>query len=207
MKTARIAIAIIIALAGAALAWRVCEGLHVETDVLALVETEHSGSLMELAAGRARQGQLLLEGGDEEQLVKVANVLSEQFKLNTAVDFQKTLRYLAPRTRGLVSAETRELLRAGKFKDVANASAARLFGPVPPLFSVKDDPFLLATDYAMSMQSNLAPGWSLKDGYPVCERGDRHFLLMQCGDLSLEKAEEIMLGAERINGSFAAGFA
>ena len=73
MKTARIAIAIIIALAGAALAWRVCEGLHVETDVLALVETEHSGSLMELAAGRARQGQLLLEGGDEEQLVKVAN--------------------------------------------------------------------------------------------------------------------------------------
>ena len=207
MKTARIAIAIIIALAGAALAWRVCEGLRVETDVLALVETEHSGSLMELAAGRARQGQLLLEGGDEEQLVKVANVLSEQFKLNTAVDFQKTLRYLAPRTRGLVSAETRELLRAGKFKDVANASAARLFGPVPPLFSVKDDPFLLATDYAMSMQSNLAPGWSLKDGYPVCERGDRHFLLMQCGDLSLEKAEEIMLGAERINGSFAAGFA
>ena len=207
MKTARIAIAIIIALAGAALAWRVCEGLRVETDVLALVETEHSGSLMELAAGRARQGQLLLEGGDEEQLVKVANVLSEQFKLNTAVDFQTTLRYLAPRTRGLVSAETRELLRAGKFKDVANASAARLFGPVPPLFSVKDDPFLLATDYAMSMQSNLAPGWSLKDGYPVCERGDRHFLLMQCGDLSLEKAEEIMLGAERINGSFAAGFA
>ena len=207
MKTARIAIAIIIALAGAALAWRVCEGLRVETDVLALVETEHSGSLMELAAGRARQGQLLLEGGDEEQLVKVANVLSEQFKLNTAVDFQKTLRYLAPRTRGLVSAETRELLRAGKFKEVANASAARLFGPVPPLFSVKDDPFLLATDYAMSMQSNLAPGWSLKDGYPVCERGDRHFLLMQCGDLSLEKAEEIMQGAERINGSFAAGFA
>ncbi len=207
MKTARIAIAIIIALAGAALAWRVCEGLRVETDVLALVETEHSGSLMELAAGRARQGQLLLEGGDEEQLVKVANVLSEQFKLNTAVDFQKTLRYLAPRTRGLVSAETRELLRADKFKEVANASAARLFGPVPPLFSVKDDPFLLATDYAMSMQSNLAPGWSLKDGYPVCERGDRHFLLMQCGDLSLEKAEEIMLGAERINGSFAAGFA
>ena len=207
MKTARIALAVLIACAAAALAWRVCEGLRVETDVLALVETEHSGSLMELAAGRARKGQLLLEGGDEEQLVKVANALSEQFKLNAAVDFQKTLRYLAPRTRGLVSAETRELLRAGKFKDVANASAARLFGPVPPLFSVKDDPFLLATDYAMSMQSNLAPGWSLKDGYPVCERGDRHFLLMQCGDLSLEKAEEIMQGAERINGSFAAGFA
>ena len=188
MKTARIAIAVIIALAGAALAWRVCEGLRVETDVLALVETEHSGSLMALAAGRARQGQLLLGGSDEEQLVKVANVLSEQFKLNTAVDFQKTLRYLAPHTRGLISAETRELLRAGKFKDVANASAARLFGPVPPLFSVKEDPFLLATDYAMSMQSNLAPGWSLRGGYPVCERGDRHFLLMQCGDLSLEKA-------------------
>ena len=207
MKTARIAIAIVIALAGAALAWRVCEGLGVETDVLALVETEHSGSLMELAAGRARQGQLLLEGGDEEQLVKVANVLCEQFGLNSAVDFKKTLRYLAPRTRGLVSDETRELLRAGKFKDVANASAARLFGPVPPLFSVKDDPFLLATDYAMSMQSNLAPGWSLNGGYPVCERGGRRFLLMQCGDLSLEKAEEIMQGAERINGAFVAGVA
>ena len=207
MKTARIVLAVLIALAGAALAWRVCEGLRVETDVLALVETEHSGSLMELAAGRARQGQLLLEGGDGERLVDAANGLCEKFGLNSAVDFQKTLRYLAPRTRGLVSAETRELLRAGRFKDVANASAARLFGPVPPLFSVKDDPFLLATDYAMSMQSNLAPGWSLKDGYPVCGRGDRHFLLMQCGDLSLEKAEEIMQGAERLNGSLAAGVA
>ena len=207
MKTARIVLAVLIACAAAVLAWRVCEGLRVETDVLALVSTENGGYLMELAAGRAKQGQLLLEGGDEERLVKVANNLCEQFKLDTAVDFQKTLRYLAPYTRGLVSAETRELLRAGKFRDVANASAARLFGPVPPLFSVKEDPFLLATDYAMSMQSNLAPGWSLKDGYPVCERGDRHFLLMQCGDLTLEKAEEIMQGAERVNGSFAAGVA
>ena len=207
MKTARLVLAVLVALAGAALAWRVCGGLRVETDVLALVETENSGSLMELAAGRARQGQLLLEGGDEERLVNVAHILCEKFGLDPAVDFQKTLRYLAPRTRGLVSAETRELLRAGKFKDVSDASAARLFGPVPPLFSVKDDPFLLATDSALSMQSNLAPGWSLKDGYPVCERGDRHFLLMPCGDLSLEKAEEIMQGAERVNGSFAAGVA
>ena len=207
MKTARLVLAVLVALAGVALAWRVCGGLRVETDVLALVETEHSGSLMELAAGRARQGQLLLEGGDEERLINVAHILREKFGLDSAVDFQKTLRFLAPRTRGLVSAETRELLRAGKFKDVSDASAARLFGPVPPLFSVKDDPFLLATDYALYMQSNLAPGWSLKDGYPVCERGDRHFLLMPCGDLSLEKAEEIMQGAERVNGSFAAGVA
>lgn len=205
MKTARLVLAALLALGATALVWRVCEGLRVETDVLALVETEHSGSLMELAAGRARQGQLLLEGGDEEQLVKAANDLCGQFGLNTAVDFQKTLRYLAPRTRGLVSAETRELLRVGKFTDVVHASAARLFGPVPPLFSVKDDPFLLATDYAMSMQSSLAPGWSLKDGYPVCERGDRHFLLISCGDLSFEKAEEIMQGAERITGSSADG--
>ena len=207
MKAARIAIAVLLALSAGALVWRAYDGLRVVPDVLALVSTGNSGYLMELAAGRARQGQLLLEGGDEEQLVKVANDLGKRFGLGSAVDFQKTLRHLAPHTRGLVSAETRELLRAGKFKEVANASAARLFGPAPPLFSVKDDPFLLATDYAMSMQSNLAPGWSLKDGYPVCERGDRHFLLMQCGDLSLEKAEEIMQGAERVNGSFAAGVA
>ena len=207
MKAARTAIATLVALAAAALAWRAHDGLRVVPDVLALVSTENSGSLMELAAGRARQGQLLLEGGDEEQLVKAANDLGKRFGLGSAVDFQKTLRHLATHTRGLVSAETRELLRAGKFKEVANASAARLFGPAPPLFSVKEDPFLLATDYAMSMQSNLAPGWSLKDGHPVCERGGIHFLLMQCGDLSLEKAEEIMQGAERVNGSFAAGAA
>ena len=207
MKAARIAIAVLLALSVGALVWRAYDGLRVVPDVLALVSTGNSGYLMELAAGRARQGQLLLEGSDEEQLVKVANDLGKRFGLGPAVDFQKTLRHLAPHTRGLVSAETRELLRAGKFKEVANASAARLFGPAPPLFSVKDDPFLLATDYAMSMQSNLAPGWSLKDGYPVCERGDRHFLLMQCGNLSLEKAEEIMQGAERVNGSFAAGVA
>ena len=62
MKTARIVLAVLIACAAAVLAWRVCEGLRVKTDVLALVSTENGGYLMELAAGRAKQGQLLLEG-------------------------------------------------------------------------------------------------------------------------------------------------
>jgi predicted LPLAT superfamily acyltransferase len=158
-----------------------------------------------MAAGRANQGQLLLESGDEDNLVNAANELARHFELGASVDFQKTLRNLAPLSRGLVSSETRALLLEGKYKDVAEASAARLFGPAPPLFSVKDDPFLLATDYAMSLQSNLAPGWSLKDGYPVCERNGRHYLLMQCGDVSYEKAESIRTRMEKFNGSFASG--
>ncbi|MDO5320337.1 MAG: hypothetical protein Q4G65_17045, partial [bacterium] len=107
-------------------------------------------------------------------------------------DLKSLLKFLDGRKAGLLSPETRQLLLDGKYAEVSTAAAARLFSPAPPLFSVKGDPFLLGTDYAMSLQTNLSPGWSLKDGYPACEREGRHFLLQMLdleGDVTAAVAQ------------------
>lgn len=207
MKGLRVAFGFLLAASVGVLAWRACGGLRVETDLTSLVSAESLPALRDVSAGRARQGRLLFEGPDADAVRAAADAFSSNLPARATFDLQATLRAFAGRTAGLLSAETRDLLRAGRYGEVATASAARLFGPVPPLFSVKDDPFLLATDYVLALQSNLSPGWSLRDGYPVCTRGGVHFLLvaLETEHLSLDAAEELRRRAEARNATAADG--
>ena len=135
----------------------------VETDLYALADTRHGGILRELADGMAGQGRVLLEGEDFGKLKEGAEAIRARFR-QPAGDFKETLKFLAEHRAGLLSPETRELLQAGKYKDVSDAAIARLYGFVPPLVSVKEDPFLLATDYMLSMQTRRTAGWTLREG-------------------------------------------
>ncbi len=94
-----------------------------------------------------------------------------------ANDFKNMLRFLDEHKAGLLAHETREQLLAGKYREVAQGALARLFSPVPRLLSVKDDPFLLATEYVTALQTGLAGDWTMRDGFLVCEREGRTFLL------------------------------
>ena len=135
----------------------------VETDLYALADTRHGGILRELADGMAGQGRVLLEGEDFGKLKEGAEAIRARFR-QPAGDFKKTLKFLAEHRAGLLSPEARELLQAGRYKDVSDAAIARLYGFVPPLVSVKEDPFLLATDYMLSMQARRTAGWTLREG-------------------------------------------
>ncbi len=177
MKGLRVAFALLLAAAAAVLAVRAREGLRVETDLASLAAPASERALCDVARGTAHQGRLLFEGPSAEAVQAAADAFFTNLP-QQRVDIKATLRGLAGHTAGLLSEETRALLRAGRTAEVANVAAARLFGPVPPLFSVKDDPFLLATDYVTSLQANLTPGWSLEGGRPVCAQGDRHYALV-----------------------------
>ncbi len=207
MKGLRVAFGLLLAASVGVLAWRACGGLRVETDLTSLVSAESLPALRDVSAGMARQGRLLFEGPDADAVRAAADAFSSNLPARATFDLRATLRAFAGRTAGLLSAETRDLLRAGRYGEVATASAARLFGPVPPLFSVKDDPFLLATDYVLALQSNLSPGWSLRDGYPVCTRDGVHFLLvaLETEYLSLDAAEDLRRRAEVRNATAADG--
>ena len=135
----------------------------VETDLYALADTRHGGILRELADGMAGQGRVLLEGEDFGKLKEAAEAIRARFR-QPAGDFKETLKFLAEHRAGLLSPEARELLQAGRYKDVSDAAIARLYGFVPPLVSVKEDPFLLATDYMLSMQARRTAGWTLREG-------------------------------------------
>ena len=207
MRGLRVAFGLLLAASVGVLAWRACGGLRVETDLTSLVSAENLPGLRDVSAGRTRQGRLLCEGPDADAVRAAADAFSSNLPACATFDLRATLRAFAGRTAGLLSAETRGLLRAGRYREVATASAARLFGPVPPLFSVKDDPFLLATDYVLALQSNLSPGWSLRDGYPVCTRDGVHFLLvaLETERLSLDAAEDLGRRVEARNATAADG--
>lgn len=207
MRGLRVAFGLLLAASVGVLAWRACGGLRVETDLTSLVSAENLPGLRDVSAGRTRQGRLLFEGPDADAVRAAADAFSSNLPACVTFDLRATLRAFAGRTAGLLSAETRGLLRAGRYREVATASAARLFGPVPPLFSVKDDPFLLATDYVLALQSNLSPGWSLRDGYPVCTRDGVHFLLvaLETERLSLDAAEDLRRRVEARNATAADG--
>lgn len=207
MRGLRVAFGLLLAASVGVLAWRACGGLRVETDLTSLVSAENLPGLRDVSAGRTRQGRLLFEGPDADAVRAAADAFSSNLPACATFDLRATLRAFAGRTAGLLSAETRGLLRAGRYREVATASAARLFGPVPPLFSVKDDPFLLATDYVLALQSNLSPGWSLRDGYPVCTRDGVHFLLvaLETERLSLDATEDLRRRVEARNATAADG--
>ena len=207
MRGLRVAFGLLLAASVGVLAWRACGGLRVETDLTSLVSAENLPGLRDVSADRTRQGRLLFEGPGADAVRAAAAAFSSNLPACATFDLRATLRAFAGRTAGLLSAETRGLLRAGRYREDATASAARLFGPVPPLFSVKDDPFLLATDYVLALQSNLSPGWSLRDGYPVCTRDGVHFLLvaLEAERLSLDAAEDLRRRVEARNATAADG--
>ena len=188
MKLLRAIFLVVLALAAGVLAVRLRGG--VETDLYGLADARQGGVLGEIARGMSGQGRVLIEGPDFEAVRRQAERVAVMFGGRTAPDFRETLRALDARKSGLLAPQTRALLLAGRFREVADGALARLFSPVPPLFSVKGDPFLLATDYATSLQTGLAGDWTLRDGYPVCERDGRFFLLLTF-DLSRRRPGEL----------------
>ena len=163
----------------------------VETDLLGLAAGQLDPATRALSQSTAAWGRVILEGTDFAALKQEADAVATQLGQSVAVDFPRTLQYLESRKRGLLAPATRQLLEQHKYDEVTAAALARLYGFGPPLFSVKRDPFLLGTDYAMSLQSNLSPGWSLREGYAVCEQEGRSYLLLSF-NLARVPAERVL---------------
>lgn len=138
----------------------------VETDLYGLVEGRGAGLLRAIASGTAQQGRFLLEGRSVDALAARAAGIRQRLKV-PPVDLSNTLETLTRHRAGLLAPAARARLAAGETRAVADAAVAGLFGLMPPLVSVKEDPFLLLTDYVMTFQKRLAPGWSLHQGDPV----------------------------------------
>ena len=179
-RTARGAFAVGIAGAAVSLA---CTCRHgVETDLYALLDPTRQGVLRALADNLGGQLRILLEGPDFASL----DAPAADFRANIAPHareepgtLRQTLAALAPRSGGLLTDETRARLQAGEFDEVARASATTLTsGFLAPLVSVKQDPYLLATDYLVHLQGRDGRGWSVHDGDLVCEKDGRCYRLL-----------------------------
>ena len=154
----------------------------VETDLYALLDSTRRNVLRALADNVGGQLRILLEGADFASLdapaVEFKEYMASHVRAETG-SITNTLAALAPRSGGLLTEETRALLLAGEYGAVAtNAATALTSGLLAPLVSVKEDPFLLATDYLTHFQARDNHGWSLRDGDPVREQDGRCYRLL-----------------------------
>lgn len=188
-RIARLGLVLVLAVCAVVLAQRLPRG--VETGLYGLADSGEADVLRGIASGLAGQGRVLLArtDGDLEQLSARAAEIRARLKQPPKVDYKETLAYLDGHKAGLLAPATRAQLAAGDFAAVADGAAARLFGLAPPLFSVKRDPFLLGTDYALALESNLADGWSLEAGDPVCEKDGATYLLVTLGLTHVPQAD------------------
>ena len=158
----------------------------VELDLYALLDSSRQNTLRALADHLGGQIRILLEGPDLASLDAPAADFKAYMGTRARteqVSITNTLATLASHSGGLLTDETRALLETGKFEEVATNSATALTtGFLAPLVSVKQDPYLLATDYLMQLQhhveSRVARGWSPRDGDLVCERDGRCYRLL-----------------------------
>ncbi len=153
-----------------------------ETDLYALLDSTRRNVLRALADNVGGQLRILLEGADFASLDAPAAEFKEYMASHVRAEtgsITNTLAALAPRSGGLLTEETRALLLAGEYGAVAtNAATALTSGLLAPLVSVKEDPFLLATDYLTHFQARDNHGWSLRDGDPVREQDGRCYRLL-----------------------------
>ena len=179
-KVARVACTALVAAAIATLAFTCRNG--VETDLYALLDSTRQSVLRALADNVGGQLRILLEGPDLASLDEPAKEFKDYIGSRARTESASiinTLAALAPRSGGLLTEETRALLQAGEYGTVATNAATALFsGLLAPVVSVKEDPYLLATDYLTHLQSREDRGWSIRDGDPVREQDGRCYRLL-----------------------------
>ena len=153
-----------------------------ETDLYALLDSTRRNVLRALADNVGGQLRILLEGPDLASLDAPAAEFKEYMGSHVRAEtgsITNALAALAPCSGGLLTEETRTLLLAGEYGTVAtNAATALTSGLLAPLVSVKEDPYLLATDYLTHFQVRDNHGWSIRDGDPVREQDGRSYRLL-----------------------------
>ena len=174
-------VALVAALVGAAGVLVVTARHGVETDLYGLVDPSRKEVLSALAQSVGGQARILVEADSPAAASAAARAFAAAHPEGLAVggDFAAAVSELAAHRAGLLAPATRALLLATNYDAVARAAYRELAtGFTAPLVSVRDDPFLLTTGYLMSFQSRETAGWTLRDGLPSLERGDRAYVLL-----------------------------
>ena len=159
-------------------------GKGMDTDIYSLASDDNGDVLSEVAGGMAGRGRVLVEGPEDSPQTALADSVAAELDVKpSAGHAAEMIASLSHHTAGLLAPGTREKLLSGRYSEVAADSIANLYGFMHPLFPVKEDPFLLATGFVLSLQSGMSGGWTLKDGYPCCRRDGRSFVIVNA-DLS-----------------------
>ena len=155
----------------------------VETDIFSILNSHDSSLLSTLTKNSASTMNILCEGVDKNKVVDFAKKYNS--KKGSRPTLKDTLKVISNHKDGLLSCEARSQIERGETAQIKDAAISQLFGFSPNLFSVKKDPYFLATSYVLNLQSNNTSGWNIEDGLLINTDGTNHFALVSLDKSSL----------------------
>ena len=167
-----------------------CTPLHTQTDLMSLVDTnavEQQWPINKISDKFSSVINIVTESNDENVALNGANQVvqllnSEQFNtLNVQSNnfsLKSVTRDLIPYKNGLLSAHHREMLQQKQSKQIAN-DAIKQFSQsmMPPLVPMREDPFLLLSDYLLNI-NNANSGWILHNGLLWQHKNSKHYFMV-----------------------------
>ena len=159
----RVAFLAAVAAAVAFLAFAVRRG--VDADLMSLAGIGKDHALREASGAVSGTAALVFEGDSADDVAKAATAAVGEFGGIMGGDPQEVLKVIGEHCVGLLSDDARALLEAGSYDEAMKGALSRLFGPVPPVVSVKRDPFLFCSEYLESMFAARTRGWTRSGGF------------------------------------------
>jgi len=164
--------------------------LHTQTDLMSLVDTnniEQQWPINKISDKFSSVINIVTESGDEHIALNGANDIvkllnGEQFNALTVqsnnFSLKSVTRDLIPYKNGLLSVHHREMLQQNQSKQIAN-DAIKQFSQsmMPPLVPMRDDPFLLLSDYLLNI-NNTNSGWMLHNGLLWQYKNSKHYFMI-----------------------------
>lgn len=114
---------------------------------------------------------------------EITDVLStDEFKdfsiINTNVSISDTINKLKEHRNSFLSAEYRNILQKGEFPTITNKAIATVSSSLAPsVLPLKEDPFLLATNYLKELKS-INTNWESRDGFLWQYKAPNHYILI-----------------------------
>ena len=164
--------------------------IHIQTDLMSLVNTNENSQQWptdKISDKFSSVINIVIESRDEKIALKNANQIinqlnSEQFNTLTVqlnnFSLKNTTKDLIPFKNGLVSETRRELLQQNKTKQIANEAIKQISeSMMPPLISLREDPFLLLSDYLMNLNTSNK-SWTMHNNLLWQYKNFKHYFMI-----------------------------
>ncbi len=163
--------------------------LHTQTDLMSLIETSENDQwpTNKISNKFSSVVNIVVESDNEKTALqntnKIVNLLnSNEFNaLNVQSNnfsLKNTTKDLIPYKNGLLSVKHRELLQQNKSRQIADDAIKQISeSMMPPLVPIKQDPFLLLSDYLININT-IGTSWTMHNNLLWQYTNSKHYFMI-----------------------------
>ena len=164
--------------------------LHTQTDLLSLINTADSQQqipINKISDKFSSVINIVTESKDKkiaqkaaQQIITLLNTEKFDSLYVQPNDFslKSITKDFVPYKNGLLSANHRETLQQNKFKQIANDAIKQISeSMLPPIVPLREDPFLLLSDYLLNINSSNST-WTIHNGMLWQNQDSKHYFMI-----------------------------